>query len=255
MSFFQVYDRIFLRNEVVNDDQLYINENQINKFFKCLELSANKHRRIKCLLVSDILPDSELPSLKDVEIILVPFPIKSDTSERRIWLAAFFVSKKLIKCFYQKYNEKNKNFQKIRAILQQKLDIKFTNVDRRSFYEFNEKEESGNYNDGIYVFRLAEEISFTGDHHILEPFNIDEERRRISIIYDLMNRHDWDGKFPDTLQGVSRTLIESTGIGSTTEEVQVPSVSSTNNNDRGPLEQRFSGLNVVGDDSIVSFSL
>uniref|UniRef100_A0AC34FEV4 Uncharacterized protein n=1 Tax=Panagrolaimus sp. ES5 TaxID=591445 RepID=A0AC34FEV4_9BILA len=213
------YDRILLRNQTRNDDDLLLKEVQIDKIFKCLQQSAG-NSRILYLSVAQIHSDSVLPSLQNVDIIVSPFP---GTKNGHFVLAVFNLTTKIPWRFLMEPNHKYRQFKKMKEALETKIkaqlgpDFKFENDKTKRDCDRLIVKRTDSYNDGILVCRAAEDIFFTGWVKLWDPFDVNDERERYQRIFDILN-NDWDGVWPARLDCVSSSLDESDNDSETPSE-------------------------------------
>uniref|UniRef100_A0AC34GNE1 Uncharacterized protein n=1 Tax=Panagrolaimus sp. ES5 TaxID=591445 RepID=A0AC34GNE1_9BILA len=198
------YDRILVHHEARRIDDLFLNEAQIDKMLASMQQSA-KNGHVLYLSSHQILSDSVLPSMENVRIIVVPFPGKNGN----FVLALFDLPSRTPWRFFMIPYHKYFIYKKIKCALENKLKLQLGpefsfQVDKRPIecdQLVNERQES--YNDGIMVFRAAEDVLFTGWVKYWKKFDVNLERKRYSDIFDTINAPGWDGTWPENLRSES----------------------------------------------------
>uniref|UniRef100_A0A914PCD6 Uncharacterized protein n=1 Tax=Panagrolaimus davidi TaxID=227884 RepID=A0A914PCD6_9BILA len=196
------YRRILMYDEVRGVEDLFIDQNQIDKYLTCLEEVAGSLHGIKYYsFVAITSANAELRSaiaalFENINFIIVPIPMKE---YGRTTLAVFDLRNSKCWRFFSKSNEKNFGLREVKAILENVLPSTFDPIPTRDCDRiFNVRFEA--FDDAILMFHLCEELFFIGHLNRIENLDIKAERRRVAAIFDLINSPSWNHVWPSTLR-------------------------------------------------------
>uniref|UniRef100_A0AC34FKJ3 Uncharacterized protein n=1 Tax=Panagrolaimus sp. ES5 TaxID=591445 RepID=A0AC34FKJ3_9BILA len=240
------YYRILMANETTDVKRLFISEQQIDRIFNFFQIYSPRH--VQYVSSSDV---NGFCLEWFIDIVLLPV-IREDGN---VLLAVFDLVNGLEYNFFTCYSKKYHVVGRLKRRMEL-YGISFKKDERRrnDFKLVNQRVHQ--YDDGIMVLRVGEEIFFTGKFGILEPFNPDDERRRYQLIFDLLNGQAQQWIFPATLQGVNRNIIvaqpeDENNSGTMLTTTSDPIVQSTNSNNIIDARLSFAPISVISnnDDS------